>query len=82
MTRGEFLRAVEEILGVPRRSLRPEDDRTTVQQWSSLADVKMFSFIDSSLGIEADDELIEAATIGDLLRILESHGAFERSLAC
>lgn len=82
MTRGEFLFGLEEILGVPKRTLRQEDDRTSVQQWSSLADVKIFSFIDNSLGIEADDELIEAATVGDLLRILESRGAFESSLTC
>lgn len=82
MMRREFLTGLEEILGVPLGTLRSQDDRTSVPQWTSLADVKMFSFIGDEFGIEADDELIEASTVGDLLRILESRGAFASSLAC
>jgi hypothetical protein len=82
MTRSGFMIGLEEILGIPKRTLRQEDDRMSVPQWTSLADVKVFSFICSEFGIEADDELIEAATVGDLLRILENRGAFESSLTC
>lgn len=79
MTRREFSFALEEILGVPKRSLREEDDRTTVAEWTSLADAKIFSFVASDLGVEPDDELIEASSVGDLLRLLESRGAFSRA---
>jgi acyl carrier protein len=76
MTRTSFLRAMEEILGVAARTLREEDSRRTVAKWNSLADVQIFSLITSEFGIEPDDELIEAETVGDLLRVLHSRGAF------
>lgn len=76
MTRSGFLRAVEEILGVPPRGLRDEDTRETTPQWTSLADVQIFSLITSEFGIEPDSELIEAETAGDLVQALDSRGAF------
>ena len=76
MTRSAFLRALEEILGVPARTLREEDNRDTVGDWTSLADVQIFSLITSEFGIEPDSDLIEAETVGDLLRVLQSKGAF------
>jgi acyl carrier protein len=65
-----------EILGVAARTLREEDTRHTVAQWTSLADVQIFSLITSEFGIEPDDEMIEAETVGDLLMVLQSRGAF------
>jgi hypothetical protein len=76
VTRSGFLRAMEEILGIPTRTLREADCRQTVAQWTSLADVQIFSLITSELSIEPDGELIEAETVGDLLRVLQSRGAF------
>jgi acyl carrier protein len=76
LTRSAFLRALEEILGVPARTLREEDNRDTVGDWTSLADVQIFSLITSEFGIEPDSDLIEAETVGDLLRVLQSKGAF------
>jgi hypothetical protein len=76
MTRSSFLRAMEEILGVATRSLGVEDSRRTVATWTSLADVQIFTLITSEFGIEPDDELIAAETVGDLLRVLQSQGAF------
>lgn len=82
MTRREFTLALEDILGVPKRSLREQDDRTTLVEWTSLVDAKIFSFIAGELGIESDDELIEATSVGDLLRVLENRGAFASGLTC
>lgn len=76
MTRSGFLNAVQEMLGIPKRTLREEDSRETVAQWTSLADVQIFSLITSEFGIEPDDKLIEAETVGDLLRLLQERGAF------
>jgi hypothetical protein len=76
MTRSGFLRAMEEILGVPSRTLRETDSRDTIAQWSSLADVNLSAMIASQLGIEPDGEMIEAETVGDLVGILETRGAF------
>ncbi len=82
MTRLAFVAAMEEILGVPKRSLRERDDRTTVPEWTSLADVQIFSLVTTEFGIEPDDQLIEAGSVGDLLHVLESRGAFMRRVAC
>jgi len=76
MTRSGFLRAMEEILGVPTRTLQEEDSRQTVAKWTSLADVQIFTLITSEFGIETDGDLIEAETVGDLTRVLQGRGAF------
>lgn len=76
MTQSGFLRAMEEILDVPTRSLREEDSRDTIAQWTSLTDVQIFSLITSEFGIEPDSGLIEAETVGDLLMVLQGRGAF------
>jgi hypothetical protein len=57
---------------------REEDCRETVAQWTSLADVQIFSLITSEFAIELDSALIEAETVGDLLAILERKGAFRK----
>lgn len=77
MTRSGFLRAMEEILHVPARSLREEDSRDSIAEWTSLADVQIFTLITSEFGIEPDDGLIEAETVGDLLSALQGKGAFQ-----
>ena len=76
MKKSAFLRAMEEILGVPSRTLREEDSRETIANWTSLADVQIFSLISKEFGMELDDEMIEAETVGDLLRVLQSKGVF------
>jgi hypothetical protein len=76
MTRSGFIREMEEILDVPTRTLQEEDSRETVAQWTPLTDVQIFSLITSEFGIEPDSGLIEAETVGDLLMVLQSRGAF------
>lgn len=67
---------MEEILHVPTRTLREEDSRDSIGEWTSLADVQIFSLVTSEFGIEPDDGLIEAETVGDLLMVLQRKGAF------
>jgi acyl carrier protein len=76
MTRNDFLRAFEEILGLEPRTLKEESSRDTIEQWTSYADVQIFGLIENEFGIEPDDELMAAETVGDLLRVLQNHGAF------
>ncbi len=76
MTRTDFVRALEEIFGLERRSLREDGSRGTIDEWTSLADVQIFSLIECEFGIEPTEELISAETVGDLLRILQDQGAF------
>ena len=58
MTRTDFARALEEILGLERRTLREDSSRETIVEWTSLADVQIFSLIESEFGIEPTEELI------------------------
>lgn len=76
MTRTNFVRALEEILGLERRTLREDNSRDSLEQWTSLADVQIFTLIESEFGIEPTEELLSAETVGDLLRILHKLGAF------
>jgi acyl carrier protein len=74
MTRADFQAGVEDILAVPRGTLKDTDSRDTVESWSSIADVQIVTYLSSELGIEPDAELIEAETFGDLVKKLEERG--------
>jgi acyl carrier protein len=76
MTRTDFVRALEEILGLERRTLRMEGSRENIEAWTSLADVQIFSLIESEFAIEPNEDLIGAETVADLLRVLQDRGAF------
>lgn len=71
MTKAEFRAGVEDILAVPRGSLKDSDSRDTIESWSSVADVQIVTYVSSELGMEPEAELIEAETFGDLVRKLE-----------
>ena len=79
MTRGAFLTTLEETLGVEPGALKLTDTRESVKGWSSLTDVTILTVIFSELGIEAEDDLLDYKTVGDLLEILERRDAFADS---
>jgi hypothetical protein len=74
MTKASFKTLLEEILMVPQGGLAESDDRDSVGNWSSLAEVEILTVIGSELGIDA--ETFEYETVGDLLSQLEQRGAF------
>jgi acyl carrier protein len=76
MTRSAFKTALEEILQMPRGSLKESDSRETVASWSSIADVQILTSITSEFGLEPDMALLEAETVSDLLDALETKNAF------
>ena len=76
MTRSAFKTALEEILQMPRGSLKESDSRETVASWSSIADVQILTTITSEFGLDPDMALLEAETVGDLLDALETKNAF------
>ncbi|MBZ5602581.1 MAG: acyl carrier protein [Acidobacteriia bacterium] len=76
MTRIEFQNAVEDLFKVPHGSLKPSDSRDTVEGWESFTDVDLLNLIEKEFGIEAESEILERETFGDLLKLLESRGAF------
>lgn len=77
MTRTSFQGAVEDILGLTPGTLKDNDGRDTIPTWTSLADVQLFTVISTELGIEPDNELLEADRAGQLMRLLEARGAFQ-----
>lgn len=79
MTRDAFIATLEETLGVARRSLQPTDTRETVTGWSSLIDVTILTIIFSELGIEAEEDLLDYRSVGELLEILDRKRAFADS---
>ena len=77
MTRDAFISTLEETLGVPPRALQPTDTRETVKGWSSLTDVTILTIVFSELGIEAEDDLLDYKSVGELLEILDRKHAFD-----
>jgi len=76
MTREAFIATLEETLGVEPCGLRPTDTRDTIRGWSSLTDVTILTIIFSELGIEAEDDLLDYKSVGELLQILDRKNAF------
>lgn len=76
MTRAEFVRTLEDTLGVPAGQLQPSDTRESIAGWSSLTDVTILTILFSEFGLEAEDELLEYRSIGDLLAILDRYRVF------
>ena len=76
MTRLEFQNGAEDLFKVPRGSLKATDSRETIKSWESFVDVDLLSLIEKEFGIEAESEIVEQETFGDLVRFLESKNAF------
>jgi acyl carrier protein len=79
MTRAAFMTTLEEILGVAQGQLQLTDTRESVPGWSSLTDVNILTVIFSELGIEAEEDLLDYKSVGDLLDILDRLNAFSDS---
>ena len=75
MTKNEFRATLEDLLEIPRGSLRDEDTRETVKMWSSLVDVQIMFLLESELELE-DPEMLSYDSVGDLIVALEQRGAF------
>jgi len=76
MTKLEFQSAAEDLFKIPRGSLKSGDSRDTVKGWESFVDADLLNLIEKEFGIEAESEITEQETFGDLVELLESKGAF------
>jgi hypothetical protein len=77
MTRLQFKAAVEDVFGVPAGSLKDSDSRETIETWSSLEDLNLLAMIHTELGWNADAEVIQVETIGELIELLDSKGVLK-----
>ncbi len=76
MTKPAFVATLEEIIGVGPGALQASDTRETVPGWSSLTDVNILTVVFSELGIEAEEDLLDYKSVGELLEILDRLNAF------
>ena len=75
MTAASFKSALEDMLAMPRGTLRDDDTRESVPGWSSLADVQILAYIASECGNDPDGDLLAAESIGELIQMLEARQA-------
>jgi hypothetical protein len=72
MTREEFLKAIDEILGLPTGTLRGPEKLGDFHLWDSMAMVSFMALADSSNGVTlAPRKLGSCETVDDLLRLAE-----------
>ena len=76
MTRTEFVRTLEDTLGVAPGELQPSFTRDSVAGWSSLTDVTILTLLFSEFDLDAEEELLEYRSVGDLLAILDGKRVF------
>jgi acyl carrier protein len=76
MTKSEFRKILEDLLAPDSGILQDTDTRESIENWSSLADVQVLAVISGELGFEADRDLLNYESIGELLTILERRKAF------
>jgi acyl carrier protein len=79
MTRAEFMRTLEDTLGVAPGQLQLSDTRESVPGWSSLTDVTILTLLFSEFGLEAEEELLEYRSVGELFEVLDGHRVFADS---
>ncbi|HKT81644.1 MAG TPA: hypothetical protein VJP86_15560 [Vicinamibacterales bacterium] len=76
MTKRQFRTVLEDLFGVDRGTLRDDDSRHTIPAWTSLVDVQITVVLASELGLEDVAETLEYESVGDLMSVLDAHGAF------
>ncbi len=78
MKTAAFLGILEDIVNVPKGTLKMEDGPKTVKSWDSMAQVTILATIDGELGVElSDDSMTRFQTVGQLIDILKSKGVIE-----
>jgi len=76
MTKLEFQHTFEDLVKLPHGSVQLTDSRATIKAWESFVDVDLLVIIEKELNIQVEAEIMEQETFGDLVRLLESKGAF------
>jgi hypothetical protein len=76
MTRTEFVRTLEDTLGVAPGELQPSSTRESVAGWSSLTDVTILTILFSEFELDAEEDLLDYRSVGDLLAILDDKRVF------
>jgi acyl carrier protein len=75
MTRTEFLREMEEILGLKSGTLMGNEKLEDLENWDSTALVSLIAVAESRSNTEITlEQVVSCSTVGDLLRLLALDG--------
>jgi len=78
MTTQEFLDVVAEALGQAPGSVSPDDTPETLDTWDSVGHLSILSAIEREAGVATNaDDLVNAASVRELLDALRARGAVE-----
>ena len=71
MTRSEFLRVLERELGLPKDSMKENQELAGLGGWDSMASLLFIALVDERLGIALpDDKIAKVKTVNDLLALV------------
>ena len=79
MTREEFLREMDEILGLRIGTLRGDEKLDELQNWDSTALIGLIVLAETVNSVQiSPDQVLECATVADLLRLAQVRLTDER----
>jgi acyl carrier protein len=76
MTRQEFLSEMDDILEMPRGTLRGPEKLENLEQWNSVAMISFLALADTNNGVRlAPRQIVNCVTIDDLLNLAKVESA-------
>ena len=70
MTREEFLNSMDELMELPRGTLKGTEPLNAIEQWNSLAMISFIALADSNNRVSLSPrQMMRCTTVSDLLRI-------------
>jgi acyl carrier protein len=70
MTREQFLNSMDEVVELPRGTLKGAENLTELEHWNSLAVISFVALADSNNRVSLSPrQIIACRTVSDLLRI-------------
>ncbi len=70
MTREQFLNSIDEIVELPRGTLKGPENLNDLEHWTSLAAISFLALADSNNRVSLSPrQIIVCTTVSDLLRI-------------
>jgi acyl carrier protein len=70
MTRDEFLLEMDEVLGLPARTLRGEEKLEELENWDSTSLITLIALADTNNGVRiSPGQIVNCSTVADLLRL-------------
>lgn len=75
MKRDEFLLQMDEILNLPAGTLRGDEKLDELENWDSTSLITFIALADASSGVSiSPEQIVNCATVADLLRLARAEG--------